>query len=322
MIQEKQINKEVANAVIKGLSSIPKHLPSWLFYDPEGDKLFQKIMELPEYYLTNCEKEIIDKYKGTLLRHFSPLGEPFELIELGAGDGTKTEILLNHFVEKKANFVYAPVDVSKTVLAHLEKRIRKNLPNINIIPQNKRFHEALSGIKGPKGIKKIILFMGANIGNFSTDEALVFLRNLQRNMDCPDLLLIGFDLKKSPRLIQKAYDDDSGVTCAFNLNMLTRLNHELDANFDIDNFGHYPVYDPVDGSAKSYLISLKAQKVHLKALEMGFSFEEHETIQTEISQKYDLKLIVDMAKSAGLQIVDIFYDSQNFFCNVLYKKLN
>jgi L-histidine N-alpha-methyltransferase len=294
-------------------------LPSWLFYDETGDKIFQAIMKMPEYYLTACEFEIIQMNKAKLLSHFNDDQSPFNLIELGAGDGLKTELLLKHFSEQKTDFVYSPVDVSETVLQQLQARLNKSLPNlaINTIPL--KYQDAIE-VLSRETMRKVYLFMGANIGNFYVKDAIQFVSNISQRMDAGDQLLIGFDLMKDPRLIQKAYDDPHGITRSFNMNLLVRLNRELGAQFRLDQFSHYPFYNPETGLTKSYLVSLRDQDVFFEAFDRAVHFDRWEVIHTEVSQKYDKQMIEDLAKNAGLEIRETFYDCKHYFCDTLMVK--
>lgn len=315
-----KFNQAVAQAVDKGLGDTPKNLPSWLFYDETGDKLFQKIMRMPEYYPTQCEYDILQAYKDELLRYFSFSTKSFRLIELGAGDGLKTEILLKHFTAQQTQFTYLPIDVSANALNLLTSRLRSMLPDLRIQAVNKTYDDALAELRDHEE-RKIILFMGANIGNFTVEEASQFLKKLVLHLSGNDMLLIGFDLKKDPRIILEAYDDSHGLTKQFNLNVLTRLNREMGAEFILENFSHYPYYDPETGATKSYLVSMKDQSVRIEALETSIPFRLWETIQTEVSQKYDVALMEKILSLSGLKIIKIFCDSGNYFCDVLVKKV-
>jgi dimethylhistidine N-methyltransferase len=310
---------DVALAVDEGLSKMPKRLPSWLFYDDTGDKIFQAIMHMPDYYLTGCEYEILEMHKATLLNKFTGDGTPFNLVELGAGDGLKTEVLLKYFVDHKTSFRYSPVDVSESVLQTLQNRLEESVSGLTIRTINKKYDEALNQLTG-NDQRKVILFLGANIGNFKPDEAQSFVNKISCSLQIDDLVLIGFDLKKDPRLILAAYDDRFGITRDFNMNLLTRLNRELGAQFQIDQFSHYPYYDPETGITKSYLVSLKDQRVYIEALDREIKFSRWEIIHTEVSQKYDIAMIERLAQKANLEIVDYFYDCKHFFCDVLLRK--
>lgn len=310
---------EMASAVEKGFSQKPKRLQSWLFYDEAGDKFFQSIMEMPEYYLTRCEYEILEANKDEFLRLFQNKTNSFNLIELGAGDGTKTEILLKHFSKNDISFIYTPIDVSETVLKTLAARLLKNIPNLDIRPINNQYNDALIQLEHDQ-LSKVFLFFGATIGNFAPADAIHFVRQISTVMRDRDQFLIGFDLKKDPRSIQAAYDDPHGRTRDFNMNLLVRLNREVGANFKLDNFSHYACYNPETGQNRSYLVSKTAQDVYIKGAERSFHFDQWEVIHTEISQKYDKEMIVKLASEAGLQIAQYFYDSKNYFCDVLLTK--
>lgn len=309
-------NQTVADAVVKGLTGAAKKLPSWLFYDEAGDDIFGQIMRMPEYYPTRCEYDILQKYKHELNKHFAKGGRRFQLVELGAGDGLKTEILLRSFLQDRVDFTYVPVDVSANALRILTERLAAVLPDLVIQAKNLTYDEALRELTRSTE-RKVILFMGANIGNFTVQEAAQFLRKLAIPLAKNDLLLIGFDLKKDPRVIQEAYDDPRGLTARFNLNLLRRLNRELGANFDVDGFSHYPYYDPETGAVKSYLISMKDQTVSIEAVGRSFHFKIWEPIQTEVSQKYDTGMIEKLMALTGLSIIESFYDNDHYFCDVL-----
>lgn len=319
MIQTNTFNKEILNVIAKGLEQEPKRLPSWLFYDEIGDKIFQAIMRMPSYYLTACEFDIFKTQKDRILNHINADNGSFKLVELGAGDGTKTEVLLDYFLQKQVSFTYVPVDVSEAVLTQLATRLSKSLPDLKIHPECKLYSEALEIMKNDTSEKKLILFLGANIGNFNKDDAISFIKKLAVNMNEPDRLMIGFDLKKDPRLIQAAYDDPDGITREFNLNLLGRINREFGGQFDLELFSHYPFYDPETGITKSFLVSKKEQEVWIDALEKSIHFDNAEIIHTEVSQKYDLKMINLLAAQAGLEIVDVIYDQKKYFADVVLK---
>ncbi|MEQ9591002.1 MAG: L-histidine N(alpha)-methyltransferase [Cyclobacteriaceae bacterium] len=319
MIETKTYDQTVVRTIEKGLTSNPKRLPSWLFYDEVGDKIFQAIMRMPEYYLTDCEHEILCKQKSRIGDLFSKEGNSFKLVELGAGDGTKTEVLLDYFTTEDINFTYVPVDVSKAVLDQLQKRLKITLPDLKVHSENKLYQEALTDLNANDEERKVILFLGANIGNFSVSAAEDFVQDLAANMHSNDLLLIGFDLKKDPRLILAAYDDKGGITKEFNLNLLARLNRDLGARFDLEKFSHYPFYDPETGVTKSYLISQANQNVFIEALDRLIVFNKWEIIHTEVSQKYDAKMIERLADHAGLEVVEKLYDERGYFCDVVMR---
>ena len=310
------VDIKILRAVDEGLSSTPKSLPSWLFYDETGDKLFQSIMKLPQYYLTRSEYEILQSHKERMLAYFKIKDEPFSLIELGAGDGVKTEVLIQYFVSNNVNFNYLPVDISASVLELLRNKLTSKFPALDVNPLRLHYEDSLKSLTDDQ-TRKVVLFLGANIGNYTIEGAQHFLYQLAADFTSKDLLLIGFDLKKNPQVILNAYNDPAGVTRQFNMNLLERLNRELDADFKLSNFIHYPVYHPVSGTAESYLISTCDQEIYIDALRKTFTFSAWETIHTEVSQKYDLEMITHMISKAGFEIVDRFFDRKQMFCDVL-----
>jgi dimethylhistidine N-methyltransferase len=315
-----KINFSVADAVKEGLTQIEKSLPSWLFYDSEGDRLFQEIMNMPEYYLTNCEFDIFQKYKDDILSIISSDASGFNLIEFGAGDGLKTEILLKHFVAKKANFNYKPVDISKNVLNLLQERMQKSIPELDIKPINKEYFSALDALNAERNNPMVVLFMGGNIGNFELENAHSFVSQIAKKLRTGDRIIMGFDMKKDPEMIRSAYNDQQGITRKFNMNLLKRLNKELEADFNLKDFKHYPSYDPQTGTTKSFLISQKKQTVELKAIDTIIHFKAWEHIHVEVSQKFDEDMIENMAKVAGLRVEKYFYDEKEYFADVVMRK--
>lgn len=308
-----------AEDVYKGLTSFPKYLLSKYIYDQKGDKLFQQIMEMPEYYLTNCELNILEHHKAAIAEIFNKEGG-FDLIELGAGDGKKTKILLQHLVAKKYDFNYLPIDISQHVLEELRDSLRNEIPEVKVKIQQGTYFKTLENLADYNNRRKVILVLGSNIGNLLHENAINFLRNIQKAMNFEDRLFMGFDQKKDPQKILDAYNDKTGITEAFNKNLLARINKELDANFNLDNFKHWETYDPETGTAKSYLVSRAKQKVAIKKLELEVCFDAWESIHTEISQKYDDAVVAWLAKEAGLEIQNSFQDQDNWFKNYVFRK--
>lgn len=308
-----------AEDVLTGLTSIPKSLSSKYFYDDEGSRLFMEIMKLPEYYLTRCEFEIFSDQTQEIFEVFSSGEDEFDLIELGAGDGTKTAVLIEYFLRQPVNFRYTPIDISQEAIDSLSTRFEKEFPSLAIEKRTGDYFRILETLKDNSAKRKIILFLGSNIGNFSRGQALGFFRHLRAVINENDLLFIGFDLQKDPHVILDAYDDAQGVTAAFNLNLLRRINRELGANFDLENFSHYAVYRPVECAARSFLISREKQSVFIEALNRSFDFEQWEAIFMEISQKYSLSMIEDLARESGFSIEKNFFDSRNFYTDSLWR---
>ena len=309
-----------AQAVYQGLTAKPKKLPSRFIYDARGDALFQQIMKLPQYYLTECERQILKEHADGICAYFSEGKQPFNLVELGAGDGTKTEILLRNLSSRQASFKYMPVDISASALSGLQNRLRGILPGLQIQPWEGTYFEMLQRIDEFSDARKVILFLGSNLGNMMHPQARNFLQGLSEAMTFGDYLFIGFDQKKHPQKILDAYNDPGGVTAAFNKNILVRINREFNGNFDPDKFLHWETYDPETGSAKSFLVATEPMRVHVGALELEVFFETWDTLQTELSQKYDDEVVQWLASGAGLEVVASFADPAAYYKNYLFRR--
>lgn len=315
-----EFKTQFAEDVFHGLRNFPKKISSKFLYDQKGDALFQQIMALPEYYLTGKEFDILKTHSEEIGEAFaSPEG--FDLIELGAGDGKKTKLLLQHFVQKNYDFKYLPVDISENALSQLQESLKKEIPAVKVEPQQGTYMEVLNRLNSYNHRKKVILFLGSNIGNLTSQEAASFLKKISNSMNGADVFFMGADQKKEPQVILDAYNDKSGITGAFNKNLLTRINKELQANFKLENFVHWPLYDPEAGVAKSYLVSTCAQSVQIEALNMEVHLKAWESIHTEISQKYDDASISQLAVDAGFSISNSWSDRQNLFKNYLFQTL-
>ena len=319
-ISTQKLTSDFEREVRQGLTDFPKHLSSKYFYDQVGDKLFQDIMAMPEYYLTDAEFSILEHHKADITALFSGSSESFNLIELGAGDGKKTKILLKELSNQNVDFTYLPIDISQNALDQLTETIENELPTVRTKSLQGTYFETLSTFNEFNYAKKVILFLGSNIGNLLHKQAIDFLRSVQEIMLEDDLLFLGVDQKKHPQKILDAYNDASGITATFNKNILVRINNELGGNFNPDHFLHWEVYDPETGTAKSYLVSKEEQEVSIKKLGLTVSFKPWETIHTEISQKYDDDIMRWLAQEAGLSIKTEFSDAENQFKNYVLKK--
>lgn len=312
---------DFAKDILNGLRSEPKRLSSKYFYNPLGDLLFQKIMELDEYYLTRSEFEILSEQRAQILEAFLGSDDAFRLVELGAGDGTKTKVLLKYFTEQDVSYAYTPIDISAHVLEQLKDKLVRQLPSLRIEPIPGDYFDALEELKRNHDLKEVVLFLGSTIGNFDYEGGVQFLKRLSDELSSGDLLFIGFDLQKDPEVILNAYNDSEGITADFNLNLLDRINDELEANFDREAFKHYPTYDPISGETKSFLISKKDQVVYLKEIDELIEFDANEPIFMEVSQKYSLQMISELASKAGFKPVKEFFDQKKYFVDVLWEKV-
>jgi dimethylhistidine N-methyltransferase len=320
MNMEPTILSEIATDTLKGLTSKNKYLLSKYFYDDEGSRIFQEIMRMPEYYLTDCELEIFTNQQEKIINAFKQSVNGFDLIDLGAGDGLKTSILLKQIVNKFIRAQYIPVDISVKANADLVRKLAIELPDLNVKPITGDYFHELKRLNGYSGLRKVFLFLGANIGNFSDEEIQLFLGKLSSLCQKGDKLMIGFDLKKSPEVIMNAYNDPHGHTRRFNLNHLVRLNRELEAHFKPENFEQHTEYNPLNGAVKSFLVSKKDQPVLISALEQNFYFKKWEPIFMEQSRKFDIDTIALIANHHGFKVETQFTDSRNYFVDSLWVK--
>lgn len=312
-----ETHQKFEKEIIYGLKDDPKHLFSKYFYDQKGDVLFQQIMNMPEYYLTGCEMEIFKRKSHELAEAFKAFDASFDLVELGAGDATKSSHLLKYLVSQNADFTYMPIDISGNIISVLQERLSKEIPDLDLVGLNGEYFEMLDKANDLSSRRKVILFLGGNIGNMEVEEAHDFCNELRKKLNPGDMLLIGFDLKKDPDTILSAYNDEAGITAAFNLNLLERINHELDANFDISKFKHYQTYDPLSGACRSYIISLEKQRV--KIGNELIDFKENEAVYMEISQKYAPEEADAMALKNGFKPLKHIADSKEWFIDAIWK---
>lgn len=307
--------------VFEGLSAFPKYLSSKYFYDKKGDKLFQDIMAMPEYYLTGCEFQILSSHTETIGELFRDRENGLDLIELGAGDGKKTKVLLKYMADHNFNFVYKPIDISENAVEMLSENLATEMPALTVDAEVGEYFEVLERLKGFNKRKKVIMVLGSNIGNLKHPKAIEFLTKLKDAMLPDDLLFMGFDQKKNPQTILDAYNDEAGITAAFNKNILTRINRELGGNFDVDKFKHWEAYNPETGTAKSFLVATEAMQASIEKLGLTVNFEQWETIHTEISQKYDDKIVQWLAEQSGLEIETSFTDEKGYYKNYAFRKV-
>ena len=292
--------------IIAGLSSHPRALPCKYFYDERGAALFQKICELPEYYITRTEIDILDRYRAEIA---SQLGPNIELIGLGTGAGTKTRILVEALLKPAA---YIPVDISEKQLRKSSALFRKIFPNLEILPVCADYLQAVT-LPSPrhKAARNVVYFPGSTIGNFEPKEALEFLCRIANVSGREGGLLIGVDLQKDQDVIEAAYNDKAGVTAEFNLNLLAHINRETGANFDLSRWQHRAIYNAEAGRIEMYLISATDQTVRIQDRE--FRFRADEKILTEHSYKHAPEGFIALARQAGFDFVKLWTDDARLF---------
>jgi len=313
----KQFKKEVD----AGLSGFPKSLPSKYFYDKKGDELFVQIMHLPEYYLTRAELEIFTQQSINIIDALAIKPDTyFELIELGAGDGLKTKTLLKALEQQDYQFDFIPVDISQNALDLLENTLSKEIPNINVKTKPGDYFQVLASLKDSHH-PKAVLFLGSSIGNMTDEVATDFIYKLGANLSPNDKLFLGVDLIKPESIVLPAYNDKQGVTKEFNLNLLRRINNELGGEFKIDTFSHQPEYAENEGIAKSFLLSNIKQDVYISKIGKTFSFEKGEKIATEISRKYNDKILHQIIQNTDFEIIKKLRDSKKYFANYVLNRV-
>lgn len=304
------------NDVLIGLSQTQKSLPPKYFYDSIGSDLFEQICTTKEYYLTKTETEILNQYADDII---SAVNNITHLVELGSGSSVKTQILINSYLNKHSNLLYSPIDVSD-VLIQSSNNLIKRFRELKICGVIGQYIEALKFLNQIYSEAKLILFLGSSVGNFTFSEARDFLINIADLIDCNDYLLIGFDLVKDTKILTDAYNDSKGYTEKFNLNILNRINNELKADFNIANFKHSAFYNSARSRIEMHLVSDTEQIVNISGREIKFL--KNETIHTENSYKFTYNSISDLITLAAMQLINIWYDKNNYFALCLIKKSN
>lgn len=302
----------------EGLSAHLKNISSKYFYDDLGSVIFQDIMKMPEYYPTPCEFEILSLQGENIIKKLN-FDEPFNIVEFGAGDGIKTRQLLKKLIESQVDFTYVPIDISQKAIEELEANMLGYLPGLKIKSIVGNYFSVIDELT-EMGQPGLFLFLGSNIGNYLEDDANDLLQQFNSHMKSGDKLLIGFDLKKNPATIRNAYDDSQGITKAFNMNLLQRMNRELGANFKKEFFDFYSHYNPLNGEVRSYLVSLKQQDVYISNIDKTYSFRQNELIWTELSKKYTIAEIENLASNNGFEVVEHFLDCKHYFTDSLWTK--
>ncbi len=308
----------LAEHVLQGLSAPQKALSSAWFYDDEGSRIFQRIMALPQYYLTRVEHDLLRERAVELARWIDADDHPLDLIELGSGDGEKTLTLCQTFHDHDVDCIYRPMDVSAHALAELSQRFERHLPRMALEPMLADYFEHWPAISPQR--RQVAMLLGSNLGNFDEGGAVALLQRIRARLREDDVLLLGLDLVKDPHIIQGAYDDAQGVTAEFNLNLLRRLNRELGMNFDLNAFSHFASYCPLQGVVRSFLVSGAEQVVSSTVLDREFNFAVGETLYTEQSQKYTAQSIERLARLGGFQEIQVLTDKRHWYALAVWRR--
>jgi L-histidine Nalpha-methyltransferase len=300
----------VGAEVYRGLSGHPKTLSPWLFYDQLGSQLFEQITELPEYYLTRTERAIFTQHADEILRAAAN-GERLTLIELGAGSASKTGLLLEAALRHQQEVTYHAIDVSDSALDAARESIEARFPRVTVKPLVADYTDGLGNIDSHS--RRLVLYIGSSLGNFEPPAAIELLKDVRHQLSRGDQLLLGVDHVKDRNTLRLAYNDAAGVTAAFNLNVLARINRELGANFELQHFRHRALWNPERSRMEMHLESLRAQSVSIPALELELEFTRGESIHTENSYKFTPDSVTRLLAASGFTVTHGWTDDNDWF---------
>jgi dimethylhistidine N-methyltransferase len=309
------MSDQLAEDVRRGLTARRKFLLPQYFYDALGSALFTAICELPEYYVTRAETEILVTHGAEIADCFRP---PVRLVELGSGSGKKTRILIEALLARQPELEYAPLDIDPHILELSARELTNTYSQLRVAPLVGDFRDLRAdALAGTGAVRNIVLFLGSTIGNLEPAEAVSMLTNVRTALRSGDALFLGADLRKPAEVLIPAYDDPLGVTASFNKNILVRTNRELGANFDLAKFAHRAIWDEALGRIEMHLVSSIAQRVRIDALNLDLDFAEGESIHTENSHKYDEAALRELAARSGFEVARMWTDSRTWFADLL-----
>jgi dimethylhistidine N-methyltransferase len=312
-----KIEKTFAEDVSYSLNRDSKFISPKYFYDKKGSELFEQICNLPEYYPTRTEIQILKKIQPELERY---LDESFRLVELGSGSSVKTRLILDVFDKIQDRIEYFPIDISE-ILTESSELLQKDYDDLHITGIVDTYEGGLEFIEKYDDKKNLIIFLGSSYGNFNPNDGKIFLKKINSVMKKDDLFLIGLDLVKNKKTLENAYDDSQGITAKFNLNVLSRINDELDADFDLDNFQHVAKYNEKDQRIEMYLKSLANQSIIISKANLSLKMTQGELIHTEHSHKYTLAQIEEVMDQTDFKIKEIWLDeTENYSLSLVSKK--
>ena len=314
----KKTQKTFAQELSYSFSQKQKTINPKFFYDEKGSCLFKKICTLPEYYISRTEISLLKQLEEKLPSY---LNGNFSLVELGSGSSIKTRILIDILEKSQKHTEYFPIDISN-ILRESCKELQNDYKNLCITGIIDDYEPALELVKNYNDKNNLIVFLGSSFGNYDPNTGLRFLQKINSLMKSNDLFLLGLDLTKDETVLEKAYNDSQGITAQFNLNVLSRINSELGANFDINKFAHHAVYNKNQNRIEMYLRSLEKQIVNIPKADLVFEIEKDELIHTENSFKFTISQIKEMSALSNFQIRDIWCDEKRYFSLVLLSKNN
>lgn len=305
--------QENGEDVIKGLTSNPKVLPPKYFYDHTGSLLFEKICQLPEYYPTRTETEILTNFASEI----ASVTGICELVELGSGSSTKTRLLLSAYENLGKPWRYIPIDVSGEMLENSSLKLETEYPTLSILGLVGTYEQALLHLPAKELPSRMIIFLGSSLGNFTQEKCDRLFYEVRDVLQEGDYFLLGIDLQKSVSILEAAYNDAQGVTAEFNLNMLSHLNSRFQGNFDLNKWHHKAIYNQALNQIEMYLYCRQKHQVSLQTLDLSIDFTDKDFILTEISRKFDLEEMKDFLQSHGLDTVQIWTDEKQWFGLIL-----
>lgn len=307
------LTSTIAEDVLLGLSAEPRRLPAKLFYDAAGSRLFEEITRTPEYYPTRTERAILEDHAAEIAR---AAGTNLTLVELGAGSASKTRVLISAILRRQLRLEFHPVDVSPAALKEALSSLNGDFTNLKVSPIVADYTDHVPRLDSLPG-RKLVLFIGSTIGNFEPQQAVRFLQRVRRSLQPGDALLIGFDMVKDAQVLHAAYNDAAGVTAQFNKNLLARINRELDADFDLDEFNHVAFWNRRASRIEMHLESRVDQSVRVRDLNRTFHFSFGERIHTENSYKFTTSSIRKLVRLSGFKMEQTWTDPQEWFSVVL-----
>lgn len=311
-----KVEKTFADEIFSSLNRDSKFINPKFFYDKKGSDLFEKICDLPEYYPTRIEIEILKNLKSDLLKY---LDDDFRLVELGSGSSIKTRLVLDILASIQNKIEYFPIDISE-ILTESSEILQRDYPGLHITGIIDTYEGGLEFIEKYDYKKNLILFLGSSFGNFTPNDGKNFLEKINSIMKREDLFLIGLDLTKDKKILEDAYDDSQGITAKFNLNVLSRINDELDADFSLNNFEHIAKYNEKDQRVEMYLKSLVNQSVIISKANISLKLKQNELIHTEYSHKYKISQIKNLMDTTNFEIKQIWLDSKKYYALTLVAK--
>ena len=310
--QQVAMRRSFAEDVRDGLQRSPKQLQPWYFYDSLGSALFAAICELPEYTITRAETEIFRRHSAAIAR---ALRSPERIVELGSGDAHKTRQLIEAVLARQPRLTYVPIDVDGVLLESTSRDLLVRYPSLRVDAICGDYRQIASLIA--RGPKTVVFFIGSSIGNLDPEAAAATLHEIRRALNAGDSLFLGADLQKPKAQVEPAYNDALGVTAAFNLNLLARINRQLGGHFDLSKFAHRAFLNEDEKRIEMHLVSLERQTVAIDTLHLQVSFEKSESIHTENSYKYAESDLEALARGAGFAIEERWSDAPSAFVDML-----